>query len=242
MASYPRGAGSSPPPLRAALAEGVIVTATDLTRRLGTAWVLRGITVGFEEGRTTMVFGANGAGKTTLLRVLATALRPTTGTLTLFGTPASPDARPRIGLLSHQDGHYDELSGRENLAIARDLLGAGDVEGALGRVGLRDRGEDPVRTYSAGMRKRLAFARLLLKDPELVLLDEPYAQLDPEGHAFVDTLLGEFRARGRTVIVSTHQVERVAAIADHAVQLAGGRIHWTGPATDAPNLAGERTE
>lgn len=215
------------------------VDARKVTRRLGTAWVLLGLDLGVEEGATVMITGANGAGKTTFLRVLATALRPTTGTVGLFGS-ATPD-RARVGLLSHADGHYDELTGRENLALAGAMVDR-PVDGLLERVGLAGRGDDLVRAYSAGMRKRLAFARLLLKDPELVLLDEPYAQLDPEGHAWVDQLLRDLRARGRTVVVSTHMVERVAPFADTAVRLAAGRISWAGPASDAGLASGRHAE
>jgi heme exporter protein A len=212
------------------------IEARQLTRRLGPSWALRGVDLVLPQGRSLLLFGANGAGKTTLVRVLATALRPTGGTLTLFGAPPSQDVRPRLGLLSHADGHYDALSARENLAIAADLgptqRGIDDV---LAQTGLAARAADLVGTFSAGMRKRLAFARLLMKDPEIVLLDEPYAQLDPRGHTFVDDLLADLRARGRTVVVSTHMVERVAPFCDDAVRLDAGRVTWLGPAADAPD-------
>ncbi len=217
------------------MAPSPAIRAQNLTRRLGRTWALCGVDLEVQPGRSLMLFGANGAGKTTLVRVLATALRPTSGTLHVFGTPPDDATRRRIGLLSHADGHYDDLSARENLALAASLGDpVGSVVEVLDRVGLGPRADDTVGTFSAGMRKRLAFARLLLKDPEIVLLDEPYAQLDPAGHEFVDTLLAELRARGKTVVVSTHMVPRVATVCHDAVQLEKGRIRWSGDASSAP--------
>jgi len=223
-----------------------VLQARALTRRLGPTWALRGVDLDLVEGRMVMLNGPNGAGKTTLVRVLATALRPTAGSLHLFGRPLEAVDRARVGLLTHADGHYDALSARENLRVAAAL---GPVrrplEEVLELVGLAPRADDMVGTYSAGMRKRLAFARLLMKDPDLVLLDEPYAQLDPSGHALVDGLLAAWRAGGRTVLVSTHMVSRVASLVDDAVRLEGGRIIWNGPASEAlaaapgPGPAGE---
>ena len=181
-----------------------------------------------------MLCGPNGAGKTTLIRLLGTALSPTAGTLDVFGLPTNEGIRRRVGMLSHADHHYDELTARENLQLAHDLGAASaPVLETLARVGLAERADDAVRGFSAGMRKRLAFGRLLARNPELVLLDEPYAGLDPSGAAFVDDLVRGWRAAGTTVVVSTHQVQRVAPLCDGAVVLAAGRIAWTGPAVDA---------
>jgi heme exporter protein A len=181
-----------------------------------------------------MLCGPNGAGKTTLVRVLATALSPTSGALELFGSPPET-ARPRIGMVSHADHHYDDFTARENLLLSA-RLGAGRPERVpevLREVGLDDRADDVVRTFSAGMRKRLAFARLLLKAPALVLLDEPYAGLDPAGGTFVDGLLARWRAAGTSVVISTHQLARVAPACDGATVLAHGRVSWQGPAEEA---------
>ncbi len=211
------------------------IAAHDVTRRLGRTWALRGVDLDVAPGRSLMLFGANGAGKTTLIRVLGTALRPTAGTVRIFGEAPSDAIRPRVGMLSHADGHYDDLTAEENLALAAGLgTPTRTVADVLEQVGLAGRTRDGVGTFSAGMRKRLAFARLLLKDPDLVLLDEPYAQLDPAGHAFVDGLLADLRARGKTVVVSTHMVERVARLCEDAVQMTNGRISWAGAAAAAP--------
>jgi len=216
------------------------IEAAGVARRLGGTWALRGVDLQVPSGRAVMLFGSNGAGKTTLIRLLGTATRPSLGTLRLLGGPAE-DARPRVGLLSHADHHYDDLTARENLHLAARLPTTADrrrtdedVARTLVEVGLAGREDHAVRGFSAGMRKRLAFARILLKRPDLVLLDEPYAQLDPEGHTFVDLLLGRLRAAGTTLVVSTHQVTRVAPLCDDAVRLGGGKVTWAGPASDAP--------
>ncbi len=211
-----------------------VILARSLSRRHGGRWAVRSVDLEVQRGELRMVCGENGAGKTTLIRVLATALAPSGGTLQLFGgDPVA--ARRRVAMLSHADHHYDELSARENLRLAADLCGrpALEVDAVLDTVGLGGRTDDAVRGFSAGMRKRLAFARVLLKDADLVLLDEPFAGLDPSGANFVDELLRSWRARGTTVVVSTHQIERVAAACDTATVLSAGRAAWTGPADQA---------
>ncbi len=211
-----------------------VVLAERLARRQGGRWALRGVELRVEAGESVMICGPNGAGKTTLVRVLGTALAPSAGSLVLFGG-APEDARPRVALLSHADHHYDDLSARENLRL-HARLGAGAVARVaevLDEVGLSGRADEPVRVFSAGMRKRLAFARVLLKDAPLVLLDEPYAGLDPAGASFVDGLLRRWRAEARTVLVSTHQLARVAPVTERALVLRAGSIAWTGPSDAA---------
>jgi heme exporter protein A len=214
--------------------------ARELCKRHGAFWALRNVTLDIVAGTTTMLFGDNGAGKTTLVRLLASASAPSAGSISWFGS--SEPARERIAMLSHADGHYDDLSALEHLNMAASLLPRAESDAPPRRspaqlledVGLSTRSGSLVRTYSAGMRKRLAFARLLQKNADLILLDEPYSALDPSGALLVDRLLGEFHAQGRTVIVSTHQVERTAKHADNAVHLSGGRVIWSGLASDAP--------
>lgn len=211
-----------------------VIAAESVGRRLGGRWALRDISIQVYRGESVMLRGPNGSGKTTLLRVLASALSPTVGVVRAFGGHPR-DHRGSIGLLSHADGHYDELSGRDNLMLAKSLGSLeGEVPYLLHRVGLNARANDPVRVYSAGMRKRLAFARLLLKNPALVLLDEPYAALDTDGHDFVDLLLGSLRSEGRTVIISTHQVRRVGAMCSREIRLESGRVVALDP-SQGPN-------
>lgn len=217
------------------------VRAVDVRKRHGAFWALRGVSLELPAGSTTMLIGSNGAGKTTLIRLLASASTPSGGALTWFGAP-EPD-RARIAMLSHADGHYDDLSAIEHLRMAAALLSPArprpTAEALLERVGLAARADSLVRTYSAGMRKRLSFARLLQKNADLVLLDEPYAALDPAGALLVDGLIDELRAAGRTVVVSTHQIERAARRCERAIQLTAGRVTWTGPAPDAPARAAD---
>lgn len=210
-----------------------IIETRAVSRRYGGRWALRGVDLEVQEGRALMLHGANGSGKTTLLRILATALRPSGGEVRLFGQPWGAAVRDRMALLSHADGHYDDLSARENLR----LLSRPGVEEALAAVGLAERGDDRVRGYSAGMRKRLGFARILMKKPTVVLLDEPYAALDPQGAAFVDELITRLRRDGTTLVVSTHQVARAATLCDDAMRLDLGRVSWTGRAADAAGTA-----
>ncbi|MDP2306646.1 MAG: ABC transporter ATP-binding protein [Pseudomonadota bacterium] len=233
-------------------ARAPVVVAQKLARRHAGRWALRGVDLELEPGRALMIVGPNGSGKTTLIRLLGTALAPTSGSLRLFGGPAEA-ARPRVAMLSHADNHYDDLSARENLLVSARLAASSvgrrfantpgpDIEAVLATVGLSARADDVVRTFSAGMRKRLAFARLLWKRADLVLLDEPYAGLDPAGGRLVDTLVHDLRATGTTVVLSTHQIARGASLCDDAVLLEAGRVKWRGKAADAPRYAGESQE
>jgi heme exporter protein A len=128
------------------------------------------------------------------------------------------------------------LTALQNLSTAAGISGRGDADlpGLLAGVGLRGRENDAVRTFSAGMRKRLAFARLLLQDPQIVLLDEPYGQLDPAGFELVDELIRRLQDEGRTLILSTHLVERGAALLQSGMVLVDGRVGWVGPAEELP--------
>ncbi len=206
---------------------GLAIDAQNLARRYGRRWALVDVSFQLRAGAVLVVAGRNGAGKSTLLRTLATAIRPDRGSATVLGFDLVRerwDVRRNLALLSHQTYLYEQLTARENLAIAARFLGGGDIEGTLERVALQNRADDAVATFSAGMRKRLSFARVLLQDPKIVLLDEPYGQLDPEGFALVDEVVRGFRARGTTVLMATHQVERGKGLADAFLELEAGRV------------------
>lgn len=213
------------------------LSATALSRGYGKRWALAGVHIEMQAGRSLLVAGPNGAGKTTLLRILAATLRPTSGSLRIFGQPAE-QARARIGLLSHKTHLYTDLSCLENLRVAATLGGRvpdpARLEALLERVGLGGRGDTKVRECSAGMKKRVAFARLLEKDPEIVLLDEPYGQLDPLGFAFVDGLIAELAASGKTLLMSTHLVHRAAPLLRSGLVLVDGKTAWVGASADIP--------
>lgn len=192
-----------------------------------------------------MLTGHNGSGKTTLLRLLAGALRPDAGQGRVAGTDLRDawELRRRTALLAHASSTWDTLTARDNLEIvARATGAAADRESLLallGRVGLASRADEPVLTFSAGMRRRLAIARLLLQDADLVLLDEPWAQLDPEGLRLVDELIADLVGAGRTVVFSTHMLEHGIERADEAVLLSRGRVGWRGDAVDVVRAAGD---
>ena len=176
-----------------------------------------------------MVAGSNGSGKTTLLRILSSILRPDRGRASVGGfdvVRSRYDVRKALALLSHYSYLYEALSARENLRVAADHSGIdhGHIDGLLERVGLHARRDDVVSTFSAGMRKRLSFARVLLQNPSVVLLDEPYAQLDPDGFALVDGVVRELKSRSVTILMATHQIERASLLADEKLSLAEGRV------------------
>jgi heme exporter protein A len=204
-----------------------------LTRRYGERVALEGVTLAIPAGTTLVVFGPNGAGKSTLLRVLATLLRPHAGAVRVLGR-ALPDegwaVRGRIGLLTHEPLLYRDLSGRENLRFHARLHGVGleRVEELLDRVGLRLRADDRVYTYSRGMVQRLAVCSAVLHDPDVLLLDEPRANLDPAAADLVEPLIGA--ASGRTRVVTSHDPASGLAEADLALGLRGGRPELLGRA------------
>jgi len=207
-------------------------------RRYGPRWALAGVTATLPAGTVVMLAGKNGAGKSTLLRILATAVQPHRGTATVDGFDVvrdREDVRRITALLAHQTYLYESLSARENLAVVADHLRKSRtrIEAILERVGLGSRAHDAVATFSAGMRKRLSFARLLLQEPRLALLDEPYGALDPPGFDLVDDVIANLRRGGATVVMATHQWERAARVCDLAVVLDEGRLIWQGAAADS---------
>lgn len=207
----------------------MMIEADRLSRRYGRRWALAGVSFRVEPGQVLIVAGANGSGKSTLLRILATAIRPDAGTLRVGGFDVvshREDVRRMTALLGHASYLYDPLSARENLEVFAAHLGSGRelVTPLLERVGLASRDKDTVATFSAGMRKRLSFARVLLQRPRLALFDEPYGQLDPAGFALVDEIVRELRGSGATVVMATHQLERGRALGDVMLSLEGGHI------------------
>jgi heme exporter protein A len=213
------------------------ITAAALGRRYGRRWALAGVTFDVAPGSVTMVAGRNGAGKTTLLRVLATAIRPDRGTVAVGGFDVvreREDVRKLTALLAHQNYLYDSLTALENLEVVADHLGVSRerVQPLLERVGLFVRRDDAVATFSAGMRKRLSFARVLLQEPRVVLLDEPYGALDPPGFDLVDGVIAELRQGGATILMATHQWERASRLCDSAIVLEQGAVKWQGRADE----------
>jgi heme exporter protein A len=206
-----------------------------LTRRYGERVALRDVTLSLPAGATLVVFGPNGAGKSTLLRVLSTLLRPHAGIARVLGR-ALPDEgwaiRGRVGLLGHAPLLYRDLTGRENLAFHARLhdVALDRADALLDQVGLAARADDKVHTYSRGMVQRLAVCRAVLHDPEVVLLDEPGANLDPAAREIVEPLIGA--ASGRTRVVTSHDPAGGLADADLALGLRDGAAALLAPARE----------
>jgi heme exporter protein A len=206
-----------------------------LERRYGERIALADVTLSLERGATLVVFGPNGAGKSTLLRVLAGLLRPHEGTVRVLGHRLPEEdwaVRGRIGLLGHDPLLYRDLTGRENLRYHASLHGVrGErIDEVLEAVGMRRRADEPVRSLSRGMVQRLAVCRAVLHDPDVLLLDEPRANLDPAAGELVEPLIG--RASGRTRVVTSHDPAGGLADADVVLGLRGGRPELLGAAVD----------
>jgi heme exporter protein A len=206
-----------------------------LTRRYGDREALSDVSLALDPGRTLVVFGPNGAGKTTLLRVLATLLRPHAGTVRVLECELPREGwavRGRVGFLGHASLLYRDLTARENLRFHARLhgIGAARVDELLDAVGLRERADDPVHTYSRGMVQRAAVARAVLHDPALLLLDEPTANLDPHATELVDPLIGA--GSGRTRVITSHDPVGGLRGADLALGLRAGRAELLAPAAD----------
>lgn len=216
--------------------EGII--ASKLCRRFGRRWAVAEVDLDLPRGQALMITGVNGSGKTTLLRVLATALKPHQGELRILGVNpwSAPSAsRAKISLVSHATRLYEDLSAWDNLRVWAGLGGLQvDIGAALRDVGLDPTRPEPVRAYSAGMRRRVALALALIKKPDVVFLDEPFAALDPHGRDMVSRVIRDLRARGCTIAIATHLPAISGPHCDSAIHLDAGQIVWRGLPKDAP--------
>jgi heme ABC exporter ATP-binding subunit CcmA len=203
-----------------------VATAEDVSKLYGRFAALRHVSVTLEPGRCYLLLGENGAGKSTLLRVLAGLLRPTLGTVRVLDRPAA-ERRGRIGYMSHAAMLYDELTARENLEYTARLY-AGQAclspDEALRMVGLDPALERPVAQYSQGMRQRTSLARVLLSQPELLLLDEPFSNMDRASAERMLALLADLRSAGRTIVLTTHQRELAYPIANVVLMMQNGAL------------------
>lgn len=238
----PAAAGSRRGSAAGATAQPAAVELADVAQRLGHRWALRGVTLRVEPGEVVAVVGPNGSGKTTLLRVVATALTATRGSGRVFGYDLArePDAvRERTGMLGHATGLYDDLSAAENLEFAMRMCGHSSspavAAGALEAVGMRQYAGELVRRLSSGMRRRIALARLLVRRPRLLLLDEPYNSFDVAGIALVDELIRQTASDGGAALVVTHDLARPAMSRyDRVVRLSAGRVIENASLADEP--------
>jgi heme ABC exporter ATP-binding subunit CcmA len=210
-----------------------MIEARSVSKHFGRRKVLSGLDIKIGEGETVALLGPNGAGKTTLLRILATLSEPSTGEVFVGGRSSYEDpvmARKAIGFVGHSTYTYDDLTALENLRFFWHMYGLPSAEfqrvgsELLGRVGLSHRVNDRAAVFSKGMRQRLAIARALLHSPKVLLLDEPYSSLDQKGVDILSQVLAEERSRGCSILVVTHDLQRIGAVADRADILAGGRV------------------
>ncbi|HEX4581202.1 MAG TPA: heme ABC exporter ATP-binding protein CcmA [Acidobacteriaceae bacterium] len=203
-----------------------VATVQDVSKLYGRFAALRHVSVTFGPARCYLLLGENGAGKSTLLRVLAGLLRPTLGTVRVLERPAA-EARGRIGYMSHAAMLYDELTARENLEYTAKLYADQPClspDQALRMVGLDPALTRPVGQYSQGMRQRTSLARVLLSQPELLLLDEPFSNMDRASAERMLALLAELRGAGRTIVLTTHQRELAEPMADVVLMMQSGAL------------------
>ena len=238
----PGDLGASPDP-----PESVVAT-RELSRRFGHLIGLDRVSMDVRPGEFLTIFGPNGAGKTTLLRLLSMLLRPSAGQVRLFGADPgqAPElVRSRLGFIAHSGLLYGGLSGRDNLIFYGRMYGISDPTDRARRlledVGLADRSRDLVRTYSRGMLQRLAIARALMHDPDLILLDEPYTGLDQHAARMLRGQLGALSGQGRTVIMVTHQLEEGLELSTRLMIMARGRIAFDAQSAGMSRAALERT-
>ena len=201
----------------------------DISKLYGTFAALRKVTAQFQAGQCCVILGQNGAGKSTLLRVIAGLIRPTYGALAVFGAAESGATRSRIGYLGHDSMLYDELTALENLRYFAKLYTSCQPAGmraeqALELVGLDAKLDRPVGKFSQGMRQRAALARVLMPRPKLLLLDEPFSNVDLASSAQMLRVLEQLRADGNTVLLTTHQPELARPIADCFCTMNGGQM------------------
>jgi heme exporter protein A len=226
---------------------GLAISFTDVEKRYGSHVGLRRLSLTIAPGEFVALVGANGSGKTTLLRTAALLSRPTTGKVEFQSVIPNTSAltfseiKLRIGMVGHFTMLYDELSAEENLRFFAKLYGLNDpsrvASDALVPAGLASRAKDLVRTFSRGMRQRLAIARALFAEPSILLLDEPAAGLDREGAAWLAATLSQLRQTGATVIMSSHGQSEALTLATRAIAMrSGALIEDSGPNGDARSI------
>jgi ABC-type multidrug transport system ATPase subunit len=231
MTASEAGSATSASPVSAGSLCAVV---SGVSKLFGPFAALRQVTVNLEAGRCYVLIGENGAGKSTLLRILAGLLRPSFGTVRVFGTLDPHEARARIGYMSHAPMLYDELTAEENLSyFSRLYPGRPSLSPAeaLRQVGLDPGLPRTLGQYSQGMRQRTSLARVLLPVPELLLLDEPFSNMDLESVGQMVAMLAGFRRSNRTIVITTHQREHAAPIADWVLALKAGRVESFEPGT-----------
>ena len=226
-----------------------VLSVRNLETFYGAIMALRGASIDVEQGEIVTTLGANGAGKTTLLRILSTHVRADHGSVAVAGHSlrTSPEeVRRRIGVVGHRSLLYDDLTCRENLIYYGRLFGLKDhkprVDEVLEKGKLTSRADHRMRTLSNGMQKRAAIARAILHEPEVLLLDEPEAGLDRESVSILGTLLAEWTDSGRSVIMTTHDLDLGMTWGHRAGVLRGGKVVFPGSNTQADCNTAENSD
>ena len=222
-----------------------LITVEKLDKTFSARWALRSVSFRVVPGEIVALVGPNGAGKTTLLRILATLARPDSGDILIGKIPLGQHAntaRAAIGFVGHQTFMYDDLTAEENLRFFARLYDLPDiperVRKVAARVGIEHRLGDITRTLSRGLQQRLTLARMLLHEPVVLLLDEPYTGLDKTAADLLDDIMLEAKKEGRGILFSTHDLERGLAVCDRALVMKAGRLAYDLPHTEWKDLAG----
>ena len=203
------------------------IAVSDLVKFFGRFPALRGVSSTFFAGKLYVIVGDNGAGKSTLLRIIAGLMQPTQGSLAVLGSRSLRNVAHRMGYMAHAPLLYDELSGMENLRYFAGLYGIHDenvCRQAIAMVGLDPELMRRVGQYSQGMRQRMSLARAVLHNPEVILLDEPFSNVDVHSAAEMAEILGKLRDAGKTILVITHQAAVMERVADQFVHMSAGQI------------------
>ncbi len=213
-----------------------LISVRSLTKTYGLLPVLRGLDLDIQRGESVALLGSNGSGKSTFMRLVSALSKPSAGTITVGGWELPREAaavRAQIGMVAHKPLLYENLTALENLRFFARLYHVPNadarIDELLERVGLARRAHDLVRTFSRGMLQRLAIARALLHDPEVLLFDEPHTGLDQDAAAMLDAVVTEQHASGRTVLMATHELERAARLSSRIIILARGAINCDVP-------------
>ena len=208
-----------------------LIQVRGLVKTYGLLPVLRGLELDIARGESVSLLGSNGSGKSTFLRLVSALSKPTSGRITVGGWELPREAaavRAQIGMVAHKPLLYENLTAQENLHFFARLYHVPNLEARtselLDRVGLAKRANDLVRTFSRGMLQRMAIARALIHEPEVLLFDEPHTGLDQDAAAMLDAVVLEQRANGRTVVMATHELERAARLSSRIIILARGAI------------------